>query len=65
MTKEKAKFTSLRVAEKRKMALERAAIEISYARGVSVKWTEVANYLFDEYLAEAVKDMKGKRDKEQ
>lgn len=62
---EKAKFTSLRVAERRKMALERAAIEISYARGQSIKWTEVANYLFDEYLAEAVKDMKAQREKKQ
>lgn len=38
--------------------LESAAIEVSYATGKSVKWTEVAFYLFDEYLPEAVKDMK-------
>jgi hypothetical protein len=55
------KYTSLRVSEKRKLQLERAAIEVSYATGRAVKWTEVAFYLFDEYLPEAVKDMKGKR----
>ncbi|MCE9955766.1 hypothetical protein [Aeromonas rivipollensis] len=55
------KYTSLRVSEKRKLQLERAAIEVSYATGRSVKWTDVAFYLFDEYLNEAVRDMKGKR----
>lgn len=41
--------------------LEKAAIEVSYDTGKSVKWTEVAFYLFDEYLSEDVRDMKGKR----
>lgn len=54
------KYTSLRVSEEKKIKLERAAIEISYATGKQIKWTEVANYLFDEYLTEAKKDMKGK-----
>ncbi len=54
------KYTSLRVREDRKMALERAAIEISYATGKQVKWTDVANYLFSDYLKDAVKDMKAK-----
>lgn len=52
------KYTSLRVAEERKMKLERAAIDVSYATGKSIKWTDLANYLFDEYLDEAKKDMK-------
>jgi len=56
----KMKYTSLRVREDRKMALERAAIEISYAIGKQVKWTDVANYMFDDYLRDAVKDMKSK-----
>ena len=55
------KYTSLRVAEERKMRLERAAIDISYKTGTQVKWTEVANYLFDNMLEEAKKDMAGKR----
>lgn len=55
------KYTSLRVREDRQMALERAAIDISYATGKQVKWTDVANYMFDDYLKDAVKDMKAKR----
>ncbi|OOF18869.1 hypothetical protein BZJ17_15845 [Salinivibrio sp. IB574] len=52
------KYTSLRVSEETKLKLERAAIEVSYATGKQVKWTEVANYLFDQYLTEAKKDLK-------
>ncbi|EGR4316140.1 hypothetical protein DDM85_06030 [Vibrio cholerae] len=51
-------YTSLRVSEERKIKLERAAIEISYATGKQVKWTDVANHLFDQYLSEAKRDMK-------
>jgi len=58
---EDMKYTSLRVREDRKMELERAAIEISHAIGKTVKWTDVANYLFKECLKDAVKDMKAKR----
>ncbi|EGU32227.1 hypothetical protein [Vibrio scophthalmi] len=52
------KYTSLRVSEEKKIKLERAAIEISYATGRQIKWTDVANHLFDQYLSEAKKDMK-------
>jgi hypothetical protein len=55
------KYTSLRVREDRKMELERAAIDISQTLGKTVKWTDVANYLFTECLKEATKDMKAKR----
>ncbi|MDV5248558.1 hypothetical protein [Shewanella xiamenensis] len=51
------KSTTLRVSEERKMALERAAIEISYKTGISIKWTELANHLFDKWLNEAKKDL--------
>lgn len=61
MSNDEMKYTSLRVREDRKMELERAAIEISQAVGKTVKWTDVANYLFIEYLKEAKKDMKAKR----
>ncbi|WP_345871011.1 hypothetical protein [Shewanella algae] len=57
-----AKTTTLRVSEERKMGLERAAIEISYKTGVSIKWTELANYLFDQYTADAKKDLIGSTD---
>lgn len=52
------KYTSLRVSEEKKIKMERAAIEVSYATGKQVKWTDVANYLFDQYLNDAKKDMK-------
>lgn len=57
-----AKTTTLRVTEERKMALERAAIEISYKTGMSIKWTELANHLFDEYTKEAMRDLIGSTD---
>ncbi len=55
------KYTSLRVREDRKMQLERAAIDVSHAIGKTVKWTDVANYLFTNHLKDAVKDMKAAR----
>lgn len=51
------KYTSLRVKEENKMKLERVAIDISYETKESVKWTDVANYLFENYLQEAKADM--------
>lgn len=62
MTTEK-KYASLRVSEERKIALEKAAIEISYATGKPIKWSEVAFYLIDEHLKEAVKDAKSRKEK--
>ncbi|WP_238737903.1 hypothetical protein [Klebsiella pneumoniae] len=38
--------------------MEKAAIEVSYATGRMVKWTDMAFYLMDEYLKEAVRDLK-------
>lgn len=54
-------YASLRVSEERKLKLQKAAIDVSYAIGKPVKWSEVAFYLFDEYLNEAVKDLKAKK----
>ncbi|GLO60925.1 hypothetical protein MACH09_14330 [Vibrio sp. MACH09] len=51
------KYTSLRVSEATKMKLERVAIDVSYETKESVKWTDVANFLFDKYLSEAKSDM--------
>ncbi|MBA0219788.1 hypothetical protein H4F33_10140 [Pectobacterium brasiliense] len=52
------KYTSIRVPEERKLKLEQAAIEVSYATGKMVKWTDLVFYLMDEHLKDAVKDMK-------
>lgn len=57
MSKTTKKATTLRVNDERKMAMERAAIEISYKTGVSIKWTELANYMFDNMVSEAKKDL--------
>lgn len=54
-------YASLRVSEERRLMLQKAAIEVSYATGKPLKWSEVAFYLIDEYLNEAVKDLKAKR----
>ena len=54
-------YASLRVSEERKLLLQKAAIDVSYATGKPLKWSEVAFYLIDEYLNEAVKDLKAKR----
>jgi hypothetical protein len=55
-------YTSLRVSKERKMTLERAAIDISYKTGISIKWTDIANYMFDHMLADATRDLKNSRD---
>lgn len=55
-------YTSLRVSKERKMLLERAAIDISYKTGTSIKWTDVANYMFDHTLNDVVKDLKSSTD---
>lgn len=52
------KYSSLRVPEEKKLQLEKAAIDVSYATGTPHKWTEIAFYVIDEYLKEAVKDLK-------
>ncbi|MDP2571667.1 hypothetical protein Q8W40_05710 [Vibrio penaeicida] len=51
------KYTSLRVSEATKMKLERIAIDVSYETKESVRWTDVANFLFEKYLQEAKADM--------
>jgi hypothetical protein len=52
-----SKATTLRVSEDRKMTMERAAIEISYKTGITLKWTDLANYMFDNMVTEAKKDL--------
>ncbi|MEL9320687.1 hypothetical protein J4U08_22305 [Escherichia coli] len=52
------KYTTLRVPEEKKMALERAAIEISYITGKPYRWTDLTFYAIDNYLKKAIKDLK-------
>nr|AHY02146.1 repressor-like protein [Vibrio cholerae] len=53
----KKKYTSVRVSESTKMKLERVAIDVSYATKESIKRSDVANYLFDQYSNEAKADL--------
>lgn len=54
----KIKAAQVRINPERRLALEKAALEISQKKGQIVKYTDVINYLIDEYLKDAVKDIK-------
>jgi len=54
--------TSVRINEIRRMKLEKGAIEITVATNKITKISDVVNYLLDNYLQEAIKDMKSKRE---
>lgn len=52
--------TSVRVNETRKLKLERAAIDLSYETRKQIKMADIVNYLIDNYMKDAVKDIKAK-----
>lgn len=52
--------TSVRVNETRKLKLERAAIDLSYETRRQIKMADIVNYLIDNYMKDAVKDIKAK-----
>lgn len=56
-----AKRTSLAVTAERKLKLERLAVDASYKAGKSISWTDLANYLIDNYAKDAAQDMANKR----
>ena len=45
------------VSMERKDALQKAVLEIAKRTNVIVKWTDVANYMIDNYTKEAIEDM--------
>lgn len=55
--KEAEKRTTVSIVEKRRLKLERLAIEATNEIGRSVKWTDIINQLIDEYSDEAKKDI--------
>lgn len=55
------KRTTVSITESRRLLLERTAIEATNALGKSVKWTDIINYMIDEYSSEALKDIKSGR----
>ncbi|AWM80109.1 hypothetical protein DKL61_07035 [Gammaproteobacteria bacterium ESL0073] len=60
--KEPKKYTSIRISEDRKMTLERLAIDTSYISKKSIKWTDIVNYLIDNYAKDAAQDLKTKKE---
>lgn len=57
------KDTSVRINEGRKVKLERTAVELTTLTGKIIKMSDVVNYMIDNYLNDAKKDMQAKRNK--
>ena len=57
----KRKDTTIAINGERKEALQEAAVEITIATRETIKPSTIVQYLIDNYLDEAVKDLKGKR----
>lgn len=57
----KRKDTTIAINGDRKEALQDAAVEITIATRETIKTSTIVQYLIDNYLSEAVKDLKGKR----
>lgn len=55
--KEAEKRTTVSIVEKRRLKLERLAIEATNEIGRTVKWTDIINQLIDVYSDEAKKDI--------
>ena len=50
-------YTSARIRYDRKMQLDKAAIRIGYATQKPCKWTDILNFLIENYAKEAEQDM--------
>ncbi|EIP3426439.1 hypothetical protein LSE82_005321 [Salmonella enterica] len=50
-------YTSARIRTDRKMMLDKVAIKIGYATQKPCKWTDVLNYLIENYAKDAEQDM--------
>ena len=57
----KRKDTTIAINGERKEALQEAAVEITIATRETIKPSTIVQYLIDNYLVEATKDLKGKR----
>ena len=51
------KDTNMRIKAERKLELERIAIEISFKVGKSIRYTDVINYLIDNFKKDAKEEM--------
>jgi hypothetical protein len=54
--------TTVAINGERKKALQDAAVKVTIATQRPVKVSEIVHYLIDEYLQDAVKDMKAKKE---
>ncbi|CAD6181053.1 hypothetical protein AOY57_13420 [Escherichia coli] len=53
---------SIGISNERYMRIERAAVDITAKTGKVTKWSEIVNYLIDEYLNDAKQDMISKNE---
>lgn len=53
--------TTVAINGDRKIALQDAAVEITIAKRTPIKTSVIVQYLIDNYLKDAVKDMKAER----
>lgn len=51
------KRTTVSITEQRRMRLERIAIDTTMQTGKVVKWTDIINWMIDNYSVDAKKDM--------
>ena len=56
--------TSIRINGDRKIKLERTAVDLTTLTKKIVKMSDVVNYMIDNYLQDAKKDMQAKSNKE-
>ncbi|EFA4421229.1 hypothetical protein [Escherichia coli] len=53
---------SIGISNERYLKIERAAVDITAKTGKVTKWSEIVNYLIDEYLNDAKQDMISKNE---
>ena len=53
---------SIGISNERYLRIERAAVDITAKTGKVTKWSEIVNYLIDEYLHDAKQDMISKNE---
>ena len=53
---------SIGISNERYLRIERAAVDITAKTGTVTKWSEIVNYLIDEYLNDAKQDMISKNE---
>lgn len=55
---------SIGINNERYLRIERAAVDITAKTGTITKWSDIVNFLIDEYLTEAKQDMVARDEQE-